>query len=150
VATAIALALILVFRERPRLALPLLAVFALADLGARAYGLAPRIDRRFYDPPPIARGLPPAARLYNDADWRLALLPQPRIAYDDRWPRMRNAMLPEMQSLWGFDSVLELDVTETMLLPSIDLSREFWRAQLGGRPDVVRRILHDAGVTHVI
>ncbi len=149
-AAAIALALILFFRERPRIALPLLGAFVLADLGTRAYGLAPRIHRHFYDPPPIARALPPGTRLYNDADWRLALLPQPRIAYDDRWMRMRNAMLPEMQSLWGFDAVLEPDVTETMLQPTVELSRAFWSAQFGGRPDIARKILGDAGVTHVI
>ena len=150
VATAAALTLILFFRERPRVALPLLGAFVIADLGSRVFGLAPRIDRSFYDPPPIARALPPGARIYNDADWRIALLPQPRIAYDDRWMRMRNGMFPELQSLWGFDSVLEVDVTQTMLLPTVELSRIFWRAQLGGREDVARRILGFAGATHVI
>src|SRR5262249_38192013 len=116
-ATAVALALILVFRERPRLALPLLGAFVLADLAPRVYGLAPRIDRSFYDPPPIASKIPRGARLYNDAAWRVALLPQPRIAYDARWTRMQNLMFTEMQALWGFDSVLELDVSQTMLTP---------------------------------
>ncbi len=148
--TAIALALILFFRERPAVVMPLLALFLITDLGGRTYGLAPRIDRHFYDAPPIARTLPPGARIYNDADWRLALLPQPHVAANDRWIRMRNAMRPEMQSLWGFDSVLELDVTETMLTPTRELSRLFWRSQLSGQSDMVQRILAAAGATHVI
>ena len=148
--TASALALILLLRERPRIALPLLGLFVLADLGPRGYGLAPRIDRHFYDAPAIASRIPAGARLYNDAAWRVAMLPQPRIAYDDRWPRMRNAMFTEMQALWGFDSVLELDVTATMLLPSGELSRAFWNAELSGHRDVARQILDIAGVTYVI
>jgi hypothetical protein len=148
--TASALALILLLRERPRIALPLLCAFVLADLGPRGYGLAPRIDGHFYDAPAIASKIPPGARLYNDAAWRVMMLPQPRIAYDDRWPRMRNAMFTEMQALWGFDSVLELDVTGTMLLPSGELSRAFWNAELGGHGDVARQILDIAGVTYVI
>lgn len=149
-ASATALALILAFRERRRLVVPLLGLFVLADLGARTWSVAPRIGRDFYDPPALARELPRGARLYNDAAWRVDLLPQPRIAYADRWPRLRNAMFPELQALWGFDSVLELDVTKTMLLPTQELSVAFWRAQFSRRSDEARRILAAAGVTHVV
>ncbi len=148
-AISVALSLILVFRDQPRLVIPLLGAFVLVDLGPRVYGLAPRIDRRFYEPPLIAREVPPGARIYNDADWRLRLLPQPTIADRDRWVRMRNAMLPEMQSLWGFQSVLELDVTETLLLPTIEFSHVFWAAQLGRRGDIVPILLTMTGATHV-
>ena len=149
-ATAAALALILVFRERPRVALPLLGALVLADLGPRVYGVAPRIDRHYYDPPAIARAIPRGARLYNDATWRVALMSLPPIAYDQRMIRMRNSMATEMQALWGFDSVLELDVTQTMLLPTGELTHAFWGAQFTRRMDEARRILATAGATHVI
>jgi hypothetical protein len=149
-ATAVGLTLILVFRERPRLAVPLLGAFVLADLAPRTYGVAPRIDADFYDPPAIARTIPPGSRLYNDAAWQLELTPQPPIAYDDRWTRMHNAMLPEMQALWGFDSMFEGDVTRTMLQPTGELAQIFWRAKFARQYDRVGSILAAAGVTHVI
>ena len=149
-AASVALVLILTLRERLRVAVPLLGLFVVADLGPRGYGLAPRVDRSFYDAPAIARMLPPEARIYNDADWRLVLLPQPHVGDRERWLRLRNAMLPEIQSMWGFASVLELDVTETMLKPTRELSAIFWRAQLSGDSKTVQRILADAGATYVI
>ena len=149
-ATAATLVLILLFRERPRLVLPLLGAFVLADLAPRMYGLAPRIGRAYYDPPPIASKIPRGARIYNDAAWRVMLAPQPPIAYDARWVRMRNAMFTEMQALWGFDSALELDVSGTMLRPTAELTRLFLDAEVRGQREVVRRVLAAAGVTHVI
>jgi hypothetical protein len=149
-ATAAALALILVFRERPRIALPLLGALVLADLGPGVYGIAPRTRADFYDPPAIAQGIPRGARLYNDIAWRVALLPLPAVSYDDRITRMRNSMATEMQALWGFESMFELDVTQTMLKPTEQLNRAFWAAQFGRQTDEVRRMLAAAGVTHVV
>jgi hypothetical protein len=153
VAAAVVLVLILMLREHTRLCVALLALFTVIDLGTRVAAVAPRIDRHYYDEPPLARALPSpraAVRIYNDADWRLALLPQPPTALAARLARNRELLLPQLQALWGFGSVLEADITHTNLQPSTEFNRLFWRAQLGGRADLVPLLLRAAGVTHVI
>ncbi|MEA2235490.1 MAG: hypothetical protein QOC81_214 [Thermoanaerobaculia bacterium] len=144
--TAVALVLILGLRDRPILSLPLLAVFILIDLGARTRTVAPRVDDSFYDPPPLARSLMREGRpvrIFNDAEWQVSRQSGMHMAY-------QLAMLPEMQALSGFDEALEIDVTRTMLLPSIELSELFWRARMARRDDLVHLLLFFAGVTHVI
>jgi hypothetical protein len=151
VATATALTLILGARRSlsPATWLSLLGLFVLADLAPRIRGLTPRIDRSYFDPPEVALALR-GARVYNDAEWRLALLPTPPIPIEQRAWRVRNSMLPEAQAMWGVDAVLENDITLTNLIPSIEFSRTFWSAQLAHRSDIVPRLLAMAGTTHVI
>ena len=144
--TAVALVLILTLRDRPRLCVLLLAVFILIDLGSRVRTVAPRVDGTFYDPPPLARMLMRErgpVRIFNDVDWQVFLRPGTHIAY-------QLAMFPEMQALWGFDEVLETDVTRTMLRPAIEFSALFWKARVARRSDLVPLLLSFAGVTHVI
>ncbi len=150
VATSIALALILFLRGR--LLLALLVLFVLVDLGAHVPEIAPRIDERFYtEPPAIARGIPPRARLYNDADWQLARMPNPPpLPSGARWERVHNAMFPELQALWDFDSVLENDITLTNLRPSLELLTLFQNARFGARRDLIPMLLGFAGTTHVV
>jgi hypothetical protein len=146
VITAVALVLILGLRDRPMLSMPLLALFILIDLGSRIRTVAPRVDDSFYDPPPLARSLMREGgpvRIYSDAEWQVSSQPGTHMAY-------QLAMLPEMQALWGFDEVLEIDVTRTMLLPSIEFTKLFWKARGAGRDDLVHLLLSFAGVSHVI
>ena len=144
--TAVALSILLAARRS--LPAVLMALFVIADLGPRIRGLTPRIDAWYYDPPAAAAGLR-GARVYNDADWRLALLGAPQIPVEQRAWRVRNGMLPETQAIWGVDAVLENDITLTNLKPSIDFSRMFWAAQLAGRADLVQGFLRMAGTTYV-
>jgi hypothetical protein len=147
---AVALTLILALRGRLRLCVALLALFTVVDLGSRVTAVAPRIDRSYYDPPPLARSIPPCSRIFNEADWRLTLLPQPPTAPATRLARSREAMLPEMQELWGLGGVLELDVTRTNLQPTIDFTRLFLSAQVNRRNDRLPLLLRWAGATHVV
>lgn len=150
---ALALTLILLLRERTRLCLALLALLTILDLGSRVREIAPRIDRSYYDEPPLARALPSprsTVRIYNDADWRLALLPQPPLPLTARLGRNRALMVPQLQALWGFGSALEVDVTKTNLLPSLEFSSLFWRMQLERRGDRVPLLLRWSGATHVV
>lgn len=149
-ATAVALSLILLARERPRAIVVLLALFTLADLIPRGRAVAPRIDDGWYAPPPIAHSIPLGARVYNDADWEMALAPPADLPFAARWRRVRNAALPETQALWGFDGVLANDVTLTNLKPSRAFAELFLRARFGGRPQLVPMLLSFAGATHVI
>ena len=144
--TALVLVLLLAARRPP---VALLALFVLADLAPRIPGLTPRIEAAYYDPPAAAIGLR-GARVYNDADWRLALLGAPHIPVEQRAWRVRNGLLPETQAIWGIEAVLENDITVTNLLPSIEFSRAFWAAQLSRRADLVQRFLAMAGTTHVV
>lgn len=151
IATALALTLILGARRflSPRIWIALLALFVLADLMPRTRGLTPRIDASYYEPPPAAEGLR-GARVYNDADWRMTLLGAPPMPVEQRAWRVRNGLLPEMQAIWGIDAVLEIDITLTNLLPSIEFSHVFWAAQFARRTDVVPILLSMAGATHVV
>jgi hypothetical protein len=145
---ALALTLILALRERTRACVALLALFTVADLASRVTVIAPRIDRAYYDEPPLARELPAprsAVRIYNDAEWRLLA-----SGGGGGFRLNRDLMLPQLQALWGFGSTLELDVTRTNLQPSIDFNRLFWQAQLARRDDRVPLLLRWAGATHVI
>lgn len=150
--TAIGLVLILALRERVRLCIGLLALFVAADLGSRVRSLAPRLDSSFYTPPPLARALtalPQPVRIYNDAAWQL-LLRTPPLAQGARALRVRNALLPETQALWGIESALEVDVTGTNLLPSVNFASLFLSAQRSGRRDLPQRLLSFAGATHAV
>jgi hypothetical protein len=149
-ATSVALTLILFLRGR--LLVALLALFVIVDLGAHITAIAPRIDSAFYtDPPPLARGIPPHARIYNDADWQLLRMPKPPHLEPGDWePRLRAAMLPELQTLWGFDGVLESDIGRSHLHPSLDFLRLFQSARFHTRRDLVPMLLTLAGTTHVV
>jgi hypothetical protein len=145
VGTATALALLLAVRRLP---LGLLALVVIADLGPRIPGLKPTIDASYYDPPPIARGLR-GARVYNDADWRLMLLPSGHLPAELHIIRQRNALLPYMPALWGIQTVLAVDITVTDLSPTIEFRRLFWTALLERRAPAIQRLLQAAGTSYV-
>ena len=143
-AAAVALALILFLRGR--LLLPLLALFVAVDLGARIPTIAPRIDSAFYtDRPAVARRIPPRSRIYNEADWDTYAMRKPPT-----WDRVHDDMYPEMQLLWGFDSVLTPDVGDLNLRPTTDFLHLFLRTRFGSHPERAPMLLSFAGATHAI
>jgi hypothetical protein len=142
----VAVALTLILFLRGRLLLVLLATLVVVDLGARAPVIAPRTDASYYtESPAIARSIPPGARIYNDADWVAYALQKPPVPQ-----AIRDTMLPEVQTLWGFDSVLESDVGDLFLPPTRDFERLFLRTRFGPRNAAVPQLLAAAGVTHTI
>ena len=150
--TAIGLVLILALRDRLPLCLGLLSLFVLADLGSRVRVIAPRIDESLYTPPRLAQALatePQPVRIFNDASWQLFARPAPMAQPEQAW-QMRNALLPEVQALWGMESALEIDLAGTDLAPSADYAALFFDARRLGHRDVVQRLLALAGVTHLI
>jgi hypothetical protein len=150
-AASIALTLILALRHYFRLCIVLLTIFVIVDLAPRKRFLAPTIGADFYDPPPVARMLPPHARIYHDAIEQLSRMPNPpSLSGSARWLRAHNAMWPDMQRLFGIDAVLEKDVTLTNLGVEGAFANLFLVARFGGRGDLVPLLLTLAGATHVI
>jgi len=150
--TSIGLVLILALRNRTRLCLTLLALFIAVDLGSRIRSVAPRLDGSFYTPPPLAASLraqPGAVRIYNDAAWKY-LAGAPRIAQEESEWRLRNSVVPEIQTAWGIESALEPDVAATDLLPSADFQLLFLKARRARQNDLMQRLASYAGITDVV
>jgi len=143
---AAAAALTLILFLRGRLALALLAVFVAVDLGTRIPAIAPRIDSAYYtDVPAIARTIPPRSRLYNDANW-VSFATNRRPS----WEGARDLLFPELQTLWGFDAVLEPDVGKLYLRPTSDFLDLFLGTRFGPRGASVPLLLSLAGATHAV
>jgi hypothetical protein len=150
--TSIGLVLILALRDRTRLCFALLALFVAVDLGSRVRSVAPRLDGSFYAPPRLASGLhtrPGPVRIYHDAAWKY-MVGAPRIPQEASEWRLRNSMVPEIQTAWDIESALEADVAATDLLPSAEFERLFWKARSLGRDDLLQRLASFAGITHVV
>jgi len=114
--------------KRPWLLLAACAL-AMLDLLPLANGIAPRMPREFFTPPPLARALPPGATLAHRAEW---MLDDPNRARYERasWTwTMRNALRPLTPVAWGLRGVLEPDIDETFLLPTHDLLDAFRRSR---------------------
>lgn len=150
--TSIGLVLILALRDRTRLCFGLLALFVAVDLGSRVRSVAPRLDGSFYEPPRLAislRAQPGPVRIFNDAAWRY-LVGAARISQEDSEWRLRNSLMPEIQTAWDIESALEMDVAATDLLPSAELGSLFWKVRRLGRDDLQQRLASFAGITHVV
>src|SRR5439155_20639841 len=129
----------------------LLAVFVLLDLGSRINGLAPRIEKGYYDPPPAAQMLAAEhrpIRIYNDADHARRQARLPNVPLQARLWAIRNGMIPRMEEIWGFGGIFEEDLDLTTLLPTREMTRTF-RERIARDPDRARLMLAEAAVTHV-
>lgn len=150
---ACALVILLALRGRvaPPLWVALLAVFVLVDLCSHLGDLAPTQPADFYAPPPVASALGPnasAVRIFNEAD-------EAAKSGVGRTPGQwfvanHDAMLPEMQSTWGYQGVLENDVAITNLKRTAAFQSAFQAMKLAGRRDRVALLLAMGGTTHVI
>ena len=129
----------------------LLSIFVLFDLGSHVKGLAPRIERGYYDPPPAAKVIatdPRPIRIYNDADRTRRAARLPNVPLQARLWAIRNGMIPRMEEIWGFGGVFEEDLDLTTLLPTREMTRTF-RELIAKRSDRAALMLAQAGVTHV-
>lgn len=129
----------------------LLGLFVLIDLGMRVDGLAPRIERGYYDPPPVARALAAQGRpirIYNDADKARQRAALPSVPLRARLWAIRNGMIPRMEEIWGFGGMFEEDLDLTTLRPTRDLTRIF-RELAATRPERAALLLAFSSVSHI-
>jgi len=149
--SAALLLLVLLQRRLGNRAFGLLAAFVLVDLGWRISGLAPRIERGYYDPPPAAQMLAAEGRpirIYNNAAEARLRVPMPNLPLQARIWATRNGMIPRMEEIWGFGSAFEEDIDLTALTPTRELTRKFHEVARS-RPDRAALLLAQAAVTHV-
>ena len=139
-------------RLSPRWRLALLALVTIVDLGARLQICMPRIAPDYYSPPPAARALaraPKRARIYSEADWaelheKPRVLPSGIVAWITR-----NGLYPAFEITFGFDGIIDADVSRTNLLPSIEFANLFHLLEAKGRVERLPLLLQMAGATHV-
>lgn len=123
----------------PRAALGVVMLLVVADLGRSVTKLAPRVDASYFEPPPLARLLPPNRgeyRLFHHAA-RHAARPevQPYFAMreDVEWT-YRNAMMPMVPHAYGVQTALDVDFDLPALQPTADFT-EAMLALAGRRRD---------------
>ena len=107
-------------------------IITLIDLGMHAGELAPRMPRRFFDPPPIAAQVDRRARLFHEAAWPTTNL-QLEGGAATYWSQ-RDAMLPFTPALYGIATAMELDINLTNLDPTARFVEAMWRARASGAP----------------
>jgi hypothetical protein len=112
-----------------RLVLAAIAL-TLLDLGMHVNELAPRMPRRFFEPPPIVAQIDRRARLFNEAGWPMSNLRLPGGAAT-YWGQ-RDALLPFTPALDGIATAMELDINLTNLRPTAEFVERMWRARAGG------------------
>jgi hypothetical protein len=138
---ALIIALLFTMRVRARAVwLTVAALFIAGDLALVTWELNPRMPRRFFDPPPIARTLPPNRtdyRLFHEVDWYgTEKAAQQYFSTGDAvyWV-VRNGLFPMTPAGSRVRTVLERDYDKTDLLPTVDLTDCVWDLKRSGRGD---------------
>ncbi|MGA8809254.1 MAG: YfhO family protein [Thermoanaerobaculia bacterium] len=150
--TIMAITIFRATRLAPRLRLLLLAATAVVDLGLRVTSTMPRTTADFYTPPPAARALAGTdpVRIYSYAGRLRTVTERKPLPFGvQRWI-VRNGMIPSSEMTWGFEGMLDLDVTSTHLLPTVHFENLFNAALT--HPRLATRLpllLQMSGVTHV-
>jgi len=117
-----------------------LTLFVCLDILPIANEVNPRMPRRFFDPPPVTRQLPPNHadyRVFHEADWygteetARKYFSTGSAVY---WI-VRNGVFPMTPAGAGVRTVLERDYDKTALLPTIDLTDSIWDLKRSGRAD---------------
>lgn len=112
----------------PRPALAIVLLLVVADLGRSVTKLAPRVDASYFEPPPLARLLPPNRgeyRLFHHAARHAARAEvQPYFAMreDVEWT-YRNAMMPMVPHAYGVQTAIDVDFDLTSLQPTADFTQ---------------------------
>jgi len=108
----------------------LLALFMLLDLGPMLLEISPRLDKSFYDDPPIAAHFRPdmdGTRLLPYAQWEgfgSGRRARPFIqAHSDLFWVIRNSLSPMVPADLRIRTVFENDFDLTALLPTVDFTR---------------------------
>ena len=110
---------------RRALWLGIAGVFMLLDLGMLFPEAVPRMPSSYYDPPAMARLLPPDRtpwRLFHHAAWhtRRDATQAYRAAHTDRMWINRNAMYPLIPAQYGIRMAFDVDYDLTSLTPTAD------------------------------
>ncbi|MEA2338202.1 MAG: hypothetical protein QOE82_2209 [Thermoanaerobaculia bacterium] len=148
--TALAAILFRADRLSPRLRLILLAATSLIDLGTRVTSTMPRTTADYYTPPLAARALAASGepiRIYSHADWQRRIKPETSLPFGLRRWILRNGLLPSSEMTWGFEGILDTDVTSTNLLPMMRFQRLFDAARTH-RTDRLPLLLQMSGASH--
>ena len=138
---AILIALLVTVRMRARAAwLIVAALFVAGDLALVTWELNPRMPRRFFDPPPLARTLPPNQadyRVFHEVDWYGNEKPAQQYfsTGDAVYWVVRNGLFPMTPAGSGVHTVIERDYDKTSLLPTIDFTDCVWDVKRSGRGD---------------
>ena len=151
---AVAAVLALMPKMEIRLASLLLLAIVIADLGALASEIAPRMPSRFFERPPAARLLDvQGGRLFHEAqrDTRSEDAVRYTRLGDESYWMARNALLPMTPARWGVPLAMDVDYDNTFLLPSADFQRVVhfvasqradWRKILGPMANVTQRAVY--------
>ncbi len=115
-------------------------LFVLLDVVPVAYESLPRIEAKFFTPPPIAGRLDKDVeqyRIFHETDWYGSgkTARQFFSTGDAVYWVVRNGLFPMTTASWGFRTVLERDYDKTALLPTIDLTDAMWKVKEKGRKD---------------
>ena len=138
---AILIALLLTIRVRARAVwLIAAALFIAGDLAWETWELNPRMPRRFFDPPPLAKLLPPNRqdyRVFHEVDWYGNEKPAQQYfsTGDAVYWVVRNGLFPMTPAGSRVRTVLERDYDKTDLLPTIDFTDCVWDLKRSGRGD---------------
>ena len=129
VAVARGAAVVLLIRNvtmtRRKVWLAIAGAFVVLDLGMIVFEAAPRMPKRYYDPPPIAGMFPKERetwRLFHHAGWhtrRDAVRPY-FTAHPDIFWVYRNGMFPLIPAQHGIRMALDTDYDLTALTPTAD------------------------------
>jgi hypothetical protein len=115
-------------------------IFVAADLAWVTWELNPRMPRRFFDPPPIAKTLPPNRgdyRVFHEVDWYGSEKPAQQYfsTGDAVYWVVRNGLFPMTPAGVRVQTVMERDYDKTALLPTIDFTDSVWDVKRSGRGD---------------
>ncbi|HEX9491834.1 MAG TPA: hypothetical protein VGA33_01095, partial [Thermoanaerobaculia bacterium] len=98
---------------------PFLLLLTIGDLALHVNELAPRMPRRFFNPPPVTMAVPDArgpTRIFHQAQWPvwgthgMVFEPGARTYWSER-----TALMPYLPALYGLQTIYEIDVTVTSL-----------------------------------
>jgi len=138
---ALLIALLFTARIRYRRAwLIAAAAFVIADLTLCTYELNPRMPRRFFNPPPASKALPPNRadyRVFHEADWygQEEIARQYFSTGNAVYWIVRDGLFPMTPAGARVRTVLERDYDKTALIPTIDLTDSVWDVKRSGRAD---------------
>ena len=118
-----------------------MVVFCIADLSQIRNELAPRMPRRFFDPPGIVNALDrpiDGYAIFHLGDWLRENARFVRAGYGHYW-MARNGLVPPTDASWGIRTAMDRDYDETYLRPTRDmidamLSLNFQRVQAWWQP----------------
>jgi hypothetical protein len=150
--TSIAAAVFRADRLAARLRLSLIALTAIVDLGMRVTSTMPRIRADYYTAPPAAHALAAPlkpVRIFSYSGRHRLGTAARRLPYGLNPWIVRNGLMPSTEMTWGFEGMLDLDVTSTNLLPMTHFD-DLVSAALGhGHAARLPLLMQMSGVSHV-